>query len=248
MKRILFTLSAFLLSGAAVAAGGGPLPYSFEPDVGNLPSVQRGARNYMAYCSACHSMDLMRYSRIGEDLGIPEDILKANLMFTSDKPGDTITSAMPADATGWFGRKPPDLSVNSRARGPSWVYSYLMTFYVDPARPAGVNNLVLPGASMPHVLWELQGWQVKADDAAHHGEEGHGGGHGPDTGLTLAQAGTLSPEDYEGFVADTVNFMAYAAEPGRAGRVGLGSKVMLFLLLFTALAYLLKKEFWKDIH
>jgi ubiquinol-cytochrome c reductase cytochrome c1 subunit len=248
MKRILISLSALLLSGAAVAAGGGPLPYSFEPDVTNLPSVQRGARNYMAYCSACHSMNLLRYSRIGEDLGIPEDILKANLMFTSDKPGDTISAAMPAESATWFGRQPPDLTVSSRARGPSWVYSYLMTFYLDPSRPAGVNNLVLAGASMPHVLWELQGWQTKGDDAHHAEDEGHGGGHGPDTGLTLVQEGTLSPEEYEAFVADTVNFMAYAAEPGRAGRVGLGMKVMLFLLVFSTLAYMLKKEFWKDVH
>ena len=248
MKRILSSIAALLLSSTAWAAGGGPLPYSFEPDVGNLPSVQRGARNYMAYCSACHSMNLLRYSRIGEDLGIPEDILKANLMFTSDKPGDTITTAMPAESAAWFGRQPPDLTVNARARGPSWVYSYLMTFYLDPTRPAGVNNLVLAGASMPHVLWELQGWQVKSEGDHAADGEGHGGGHGADTGLTLAQEGTLTPEEYEAFVADTVNFMAYAAEPGRAGRVGLGMKVMLFLLLFTVLAYLLKKEYWKDVH
>lgn len=248
VQRLAAGMAAVLVSGAA-AAGGYALPYSFAPDVGNLASVQRGARDFMSYCSGCHSMQYLRYNRIASDLGIPLEVMQSTLMFTSEKPGDTIRSALPAaGAETWFGAKPPDLTLETRARGPSWVYSYLMTFHVDDGRPLGVNNLVLAGASMPHVLWELQGWQVKAD---YHGEgEGQAetgrGGHG--TGLELAQPGSLSPEEYGKFVGDLVNFMAYAAEPGAADRVSLGKKAMVYLLVLLVLAYLLKKEYWKDVH
>jgi ubiquinol-cytochrome c reductase cytochrome c1 subunit len=243
MKRTKFlVVLGALVCAPAFGAGGGPLPYSFEPDHGNLPSIQRGARNYMAYCASCHSMKHLRYGRIGQDLGIPEDLLRANLMFTSDKPGEPIRSAMPQDASNWFGQYPPDLSVETRTRGPSWVYSYLLSFYVDTSRPLGVNNVVLAGASMPHVLWELQGWQALSTAPA--GDDGHGGDQPRFEQLT---EGSLSPAEYEKFVADTVNFMAYAAEPGKAGRIALGIKVMLYLLLLTVLAYFLKKEYWKDV-
>ncbi|MGQ0620991.1 MAG: cytochrome c1 [Panacagrimonas sp.] len=240
--------ASLVLSSAAMGAGGHALPYEFHADVTNLPSVQRGAKVFMNYCSGCHSMKFMRYGRIGQDLKIPEDLLKANLMFTSDKLGDQILSAIPsASAAGWFGQAPPDLTLETRARGESWVYSYLKTFYVDPSRPLGVNNLVLPGASMPHVLWELQGWQVKEEHKAEAtAEEDHGAHHGPP--LKLVKQGSLSPDEYDKFVGDLVNYMAYAAEPGRAGRIALGSKAILFLLILLVLAYLLKKEYWKDVH
>ncbi len=249
MKSLFLTAGALALglatSFGASAASVGPLPYSYSPEPGNTASLQRGARNFTAYCAACHSMKLMRYSRIGEDLEIPEDMLQANLMFNTDAPGDMMQAAAADGSANWFGQKPPDLSLTSRARTPSWVYSYLMSFYVDEARPLGVNNTVLAGASMPHVLWELQGWQVK--HAAETGEaaDAH---HGPDNGLTLATEGTLSPKEYEAFVGDIVNFMAYTAEPGRSDRQRIGVKVLLFLLVFTYLAYLLKKEYWRDIH
>ncbi len=145
MRRLLAALLA-LTSVSALASSGAP-PFRFDADVDNKASLQRGARNYMNYCAGCHSLKHLRYNRLGKDLGIPEDMLKANLMFTSDKVGDPILSSMsPADAEKWFGRAPPDLSLVSRARGESWVYSYLMTFYVDPTKVNGVNNLVLPGA------------------------------------------------------------------------------------------------------
>ncbi len=249
MKRLLIALAGLTLSAAAFA-NEGALPFSFKPDTSNLPSVQRGARDYMAYCSGCHSMKHLRYSRIAQDLGIPEDMVKKNLMFTTDKIGDHIMSSMPADASAaWFGRTPPDLTVETRARGADWVYSYLNSFYIDESRPVGVNNLVLPGASMPHVLWELQGWQVKAEEKkaeGEHAEAAHGEEHG--SGLELVQPGKLSPEDYKKFTADLTNFMVYAAEPGRNARVSLGPKVLLYLLVLTWLFYALKKEFWKDIH
>lgn len=246
MKRLIIALAGLTLSAAALANEGEALPFSFKPDTGNLASVQRGARDFMAYCSGCHSMKHLRYSRIAQDLDIPEDLVKANLMFTTEKIGDHILTSMPADQSKqWFGQTPPDLTVETRIRGADWVYSYLNSFYVDDSRPLGVNNLVLPGASMPHVLWELQGWQVKpaakAEGAAAEGE--HGG-----SGLELAQPGKLSPDDYQKFTADLTNFMVYAAEPGRAGRISLGGKVILYLLVLTALFYALKKEYWKDIH
>lgn len=253
MKSLFLTAGALALglmaSSAAIAAGGGAMPFSYSPDPGNTASLQRGARNFTAYCAACHSMKLMRYSRVGDDLNIPEEMLQANLMFNTDATGDMMMAASADGAASWFGQKPPDLSLTARARTPSWVYSYLMSFYVDAERPLGVNNTVLAGASMPHVLWELQGWQVKPDaeegDAAAH-DDGHGGGS--PNGLELATEGQLSPKEYQAFVGDLVNFMAYAAEPGRAGRQQLGVKVLLFLLVFTFLAYLLKKEYWRDIH
>lgn len=249
MKRLLLAIAGLVLCGGASAAGGHALPYSYQADTSNLPSVQRGARNFMGYCSGCHSMKYLRYNRLGADLGIPEDLLKSSLMFTSEKPGEHIVSAMPADASKqWFGQTPPDLTLETRARGPSWVYSYLMTFYADASRPLGVNNLVLPGASMPHVLWELQGWQVKEEapqaegDAAAHEIEHHG------PPLKLVQPGALGEAEYRKFVGDLVNFMAYAAEPGKAARVSVGFKAMLYLFVLLVLCYLLKKEYWKDVH
>lgn len=245
MKRLVLAIAGLTLSAGAMAAGGGALPHQFKADPGNLASAQRGARNYMAYCSGCHSMKLLRYGRIGQDLGISEELLKTNLMFTSEKPGDPIISAMPAQSGEWFGAPPPDLSVKARERGPAWIYNYLMTFYADSSRPLGVNNLVLPGASMPHVLGDLQGWQVKEEVPHAEGETTHAPKNG---GLTLAKPGKLSPDEYSRFVTDITHFMMYAAEPGRAHRVSTGVNVLLFLFVFTILAYLMKREWWKDVH
>ncbi len=232
---------------AALASGGGDHPY-FRVDTSNLAGLQRGARDFMSYCSGCHGMKYLRYNRMAEDLGIPEELLKANLMFTSDKPGDLITVAMPKESADWLGAQPPDLSLTARSRGPEWVADYLQSFYIDPSRPLGVNNTVLPGASMPHVLWELQGLQAKNEhhDAAGHGEvaaEGHAAKK-----FTLVQKGKLSEEEYKKFVADITNFMVYAAEPGRNKRISTGWHVLIFLSLFLPIAYLLKKEYWKDVH
>lgn len=253
-KNLALALALAVLAAPAFAAGGGALPFSFKPSTGNLASVQRGARDYMNYCAGCHSLKYLRYNRIGKDLGIPEDLLKENLMFTSDKAGDHILSAMPkasgdpsapSDSEKWFGRAPPDLSLTARERGADWVYSYLLTFYLDPTRPAGVNNLVLPGASMPHVLGDLQGWQVKVEDKAGEGTGGHGH-HGPK--LELTQPGSLSPAEYKERVGDITNFLVYAAEPGRNKRLALGGWVLLFVAIFGLFAYLLKQEYWKDVH
>jgi len=244
----LVALAGFGIGGTAAASGGGGHPY-FAVDTGNQAGLQRGARNFMAYCSGCHSLKYLRYNRLAQDLGIPEEMLKTNLMFTSDKVGDTIVSSMPHQAADWFGAQPPDLSLTARSRGADWVADYLQSFYLDPTRPLGVNNTVLPGASMPHVLWELQGQQIKVE---HHaaGAEGHEAAAEGHEGkkFELVQPGKLSPEEYKKFVGDLTNFLVYAAEPGREHRKAVGWNALIFLSIFLVLAYMLKKEYWKDIH
>lgn len=246
-------LALTVLAGPAFAAGGGDLPFSFKPSTGNLASLQRGARDYMNYCAGCHSLKYLRYNRLGRDLGIPDHLLKQNLMFTSDKAGDPILTAMPkasadpsapSDSEKWFGRAPPDLSLTARERGPDWVYSYLATFYLDPSKANGTNNLVLPGASMPHVLADLQGWQV-----AHFVEEEVDGNTVRRFDrFEMAQPGSLSPAEYRERIGDLTNFLVYAAEPGRNKRLALGGWVLLFVAIFGMFAYLLKQEYWKDVH
>jgi len=236
---LLGLITGLFATTPALAAGGGNHPY-FRVDTGNLAGLQRGARDFMSYCSGCHSLKYLRYNRMAKDLEIPEELLKANLMFTSDKPGDVILSSMPKEGIDWFGATPPDLSLTARSRGPAWVADYLQSFYVDPSRPLGVNNTVLPGASMPHVLWELQGLQAKVEHA-------EGADHGGKK-FELVQKGKLSEEEYKKFVADITNFLVYAAEPGRNHRIATGWNVFIFLSIFFVIAYLLKKEYWKDVH
>jgi ubiquinol-cytochrome c reductase cytochrome c1 subunit len=240
----LALIGLFLSAGVARAAGAGAPLMSAGNDIHNVASLQRGARNFMNYCAGCHSAQFVRYNRIAADLQIPESELKANLMFTGGRPFDTIRTAMNAeDARRWFGNAPPDLSLIARSRGPDYLYTFLKTFYADPTKATGVNNLVLPGTAMPHVLAPLQGLQVAEFEKVEH------------RGVTteefrqfqLIQKGALSPAEYEGFVRDTVNFLEYIGEPVQAKRQRLGVWVLLFVLLFTVLAYLLKKEYWKDV-
>lgn len=249
------TVAALLLGMAAVlpaaqANEGAGHPY-FRVDTTNLAGLQRGARDFMSYCSGCHSMKYLRYNRMATDLGISEELLKTNLMFTTDKVGDTITTAMPKESADWLGQQPPDLSLTARSRGPAWISDYLQSFYIDASRPLGVNNTVYPGASMPHVLWELQGLQAKVvhHEAAEGEHKAEGAeGHHEGKKFDLVQPGKLSPEEYKKFVGDLTNFMVYAAEPARNKRVSTGWNVFFFLLIFFPIAYFLKKEYWKDIH
>lgn len=240
-------LAAFLLAllpGLGFAAGEVKLMES-SASISNPASLQRGATMYMSYCAGCHSLGFQRYSRMAEDLGLPEEMVMEQLNFTGAKFGDHITSAMePADGEAWFGKAPPDLSLVTRSKpgGPDWLYTFLMSFYADDTRPAGWNNTVLAGSSMPHVLWELQGTQrpVYAGDA--------GAGAAVVERLELASAGSLSPEEYDLAVRDLVNFMTYVGEPAALQRQSLGVWVILFLAAFTFLAWLLKKEYWRDVH
>jgi len=203
----------------------------------------------MNYCSGCHSAQFVRFNRIGQDLGITDAELKANLMFATEKSFDTIKASMPsADARKWFGNAPPDLSLIARARGTDYLYNFLLGFYADASRPTGVNNTMLPGTAMPHVLADLQGVQVavfapKNKDA----KEGEDAG-GEFQRFNLPNPGTLSPEKYQEFVRDTVNFLDYMGEPVQVKRRDLGVWVLLFLLVFTGFAFLLKREYFRDIH
>jgi ubiquinol-cytochrome c reductase cytochrome c1 subunit len=241
---VLITIS-LLSAGIAVAdEEGGIRLQSSGADIKNTESLQRGARNFMNYCSGCHSLKYLRYNRIAEDLKIPESELK-NLMFTSDKPFDTINSAMPKDSESWFGKEPPDLSLMARARGVDYIYSFLKGFYVDKTRPWGVNNLYLPSAAMPHVLWDRQGLQKPVFK---NEPDEHGSARMVLVGVEPMTPGALKPEEYDLFVRDIANFLDYAGEPVKEKRQSLGVFVTLFLLVFFVFAYLLKKEYWKDVH
>jgi ubiquinol-cytochrome c reductase cytochrome c1 subunit len=247
LLRASLAALALLGAGAAAAAGGGAgwmLPAG--NDLANRASLQRGAKYFVNYCQGCHSARYVRYSRLGQDLGIDPAQLAENLMFTADKPQQTMEIAMPAaDAKRWFGRTPPDLSLAARSRGTDWIYNYLRTFYVDPSRPWGVDNLVLPGASMPDVLWELRGTQRavfrETRDAA-------GQAHATFERFEPLAAGSMTSEEFEGALRDIVNFLAYVGEPVQLQRRSLGIRVLGYLLILFVLAYALKKEFWKDVH
>jgi ubiquinol-cytochrome c reductase cytochrome c1 subunit len=240
----LALIGLFLFAGVARAAGGEAELLPAGNDIHNTASLQRGARNFMNYCTGCHSAQFVRYNRIAADLQIPESELKANLMFTGERPFDTIRTSMNAeDARRWFGNAPPDLSLIARSRGPDYLYTFLKTFYVDPTKSTGTNNLVLPGTAMPHVLASLQGLQAAEFETVQHG----GTKSEEFRQFQLVQKGTLSPAEYDQFVRDTVNFLEYIGEPVQAKRQRLGVWVILFLLVFTVLAWLLKKEYWKDV-
>ena len=249
-KRLVSIVAAALLASSgllarvAVAEGEGSLPQS-GADINNTESLQRGARNFMNYCSGCHSLKYLRYNRMATDLKIPESELAGNLMFTSDKAFDTIGTSMPADAEGWFGKQPPDLSLMARARSVDYIYAFLKGFYVDKTRPWGTNNLVLPGAAMPDVLAGLQGLQKPVFK---NEPDEHGSANMVLVGVEPMTAGALKPEEYDQFVRDTANFLDYAGEPVKAKRQSMGVFVILFLLVFFAFAYMLKKEYWKDVH
>jgi len=243
-KSIVLIGAGLLLAGVVSAEEGGMELMKADTDISNTDSLQRGARNFMNYCSGCHSLKYLRYNRMAEDLKIPESELK-NLMFTTDKSFEGVQSALPPDAEGWFGKQPPDLSLMARARGVDYLYSLWHGYYQDTARPWGVNNLYLPAIAMPHVLVELQGLHK----AVYKNEkDGAGNDHLVLSGTEPIAAGLMKPEEYDAFVRDLVNFLDYAGEPIKDKRQSMGVFVTLFLLVFFVFAYLLKKEYWKDVH
>jgi len=246
MRTKLLVLAAAFAPVAAFAAGGGAHLDPANVDVTNKASLQRGAANFVNYCLGCHSAQFVRYNRMAADLGITEQDLIDNLMFTADSPHQTMRIGIrPGDAKRWFGVVPPDLSLIARSKGPDYVYTFLKSFYADPAKATGVNNTVLPGTAMPHVLWELQGTQ-EAVWEGHTDAQGNVQKHFKE--FTLANPGELTPEQYDEFVRDTVNFLDYIGEPIQAKRQSMGFVVIAFLVFFTLLAYALKKEYWKDVH
>lgn len=228
---------------AFAAEGGVPLLHA-NNDVSNTNSLQRGARNFVNYCMGCHSAQYVRYNQLAKDLQISEDQLVNNLMFAGGKPHDRMEIAMPAaDAARWFGTAPPDLSLIARSRGTDYLFTFLKGFYIDEDRPTGVNNVVLENAAMPHVLWELQGSQ-RATFAEH---EHDGAVTKVFEGFEQVEPGTMSPDEFDQFVRDLVNFLEYIGEPIQLERRQLGIWVLMFLLVFGLFAWALKQEIWKDI-
>jgi len=216
-------------------------------DLTDKAALQHGAQIFVNYCLNCHSARYYRYNKL-EDLGLTADQIKNNLMFTTQKIRDPMNIALkPVQAAEWFGAPPPDLTLIARTKkqGPDWLYTYLRTFYLDDSCPMGVNNRVFPNVGMPHVLWDLQGTQraVFKDEV---NAEGHT--HAVFEKFVQVTPGKLSAEEYDKTVRDLVTFLTYMGEPVKLERQSLGIYVLLFLALFFVVAYLLKKEYWKDVH
>lgn len=242
MKRMMIAFLLFALPGIASAAVGAPLDKA-PVDLKDQASLQRGAAMFANYCSGCHGLSYMRYTHVGRDLGLSDDQLRETLIFTRDaagaqtKVGDLMKSAIPPkDAAEWFGVAPPDLTVIARSRGADWLYTFFRSYHIDETRPLGVNNATFPSVGMPHVLWELEGLKRRVDD-----------GKGAPK-FEMVSAGKLDPVEYDAAVADLVNYLVYMGDPMQNKRQQLGLWVLLFLAVFTIMAYLLKKEYWRDIH
>jgi ubiquinol-cytochrome c reductase cytochrome c1 subunit len=252
MKKLFLSISLMVLAASSFASSGGMPLQSPNNDLGDQKSLQNGAKLFINYCLSCHEASYMRYSRMATDLNLSEEQVLNNMMFATDKIGSTMTVAMSSDdATRWFGVTPPDLSVVSRSRGTDWLYTYMLSFYKDDSRPWGVNNLLFKDVGMPHVFWELQGEQELVHSEV---DDGHGGKHAVTT-LKLVGEDDMSKDEirmarnaYSRDVRDLVNYIEYMGEPAILVRYSLGVKVIAFLMFFLIFAYLLKKEYWKDIH
>jgi ubiquinol-cytochrome c reductase cytochrome c1 subunit len=245
IKLKSFFLFALFFSPLTVLASGADIKLDKAPiQLSDKNSLQRGAQTFVNYCLTCHTSDYMRYNRL-RDLGLTEAQISKNLIFTGQKPGDLMTSAMKKkEAKEWFGVPPPDLSVIARSRGPDWLYTYLRQFYRDESTASGWNNLVFDKVAMPHVLNELQGEQSLLVETT---DDGHGGKHETKK-LVMHKPGKLSKAEYDAYVADLVNYLTYLGEPAATYRVQLGILVMLFLFAMLGLTYALKQEYWKDVH
>jgi len=244
MKKLMIALLA-LLPTLVFASGAAVHLDKADYDLSDKASLQSGAKLFMNYCFACHSTGHQRYQRVATDLGIPENLMADNLIFNGSKIGQLMKNSMdPDSAAKWFGSAPPDLTLEARLRGPDWIYTYLRSFYADPTRPFGVNNTVFPEVGMPHVLEELQGVPTAIyETTVHEGVE-----HKSIIGFESNQQGEMSSDEYDKAVLNLVNFLVYAGEPNKLERHSLGVWVMGFLVILFILSYLLKKEYWRDIH
>lgn len=243
--------------GATEGGACGTVPCEeFDADLSNKASLQSGAKYYMNYCMGCHSLDYSRYGRVAEDLGIPEKVMMQNMVFTDQKIGDLMTTSMStAKSKDWFGVAPPDLSLVARSRSPEWLYTYLLNFYRDDSRPLGVNNRVFVNVGMPHVMMELQGLPECAPGPQYnsHGQKERNS-VGEEVSVSCGslvvgeEKGTLSEQEFQTVVYDLVNFLEYVAEPGAEKRKRIGVFVMFFLVIFLMFAWLLNREYWRDVH
>ena len=243
MKKLLIALMTLVPSLVFAAGPTVPLDEA-EVDLHDKASLQRGAQLYMNYCLGCHQLQYHRYNRTFEDLGIPQELGEENLQFTGQKAGNRITNNMSTEAaSNWFGTAAPDLTNVARVRGADWIYTYLRSFYTDDSRPFGVNNAVFPNVGMPHVLQELQGVPEKTY------EERMIDGKMKDVyvGIKTDGSGRLSESEYDQAALDLTSFLVYMGEPMLLEQRRIGWFVFGFLLIFTLLAWFLKKEFWKDL-
>lgn len=254
MKKLLLSLLAALSFGVSHASSDGISWDRFPVErVTDMASLQNGAKLFVNYCMNCHSAAYVRYNRL-RDIGLTETQIKENLVFTGAKVGDTMKSALDAkDAKDWFGAVPPDLSVVARSRadgskgsGADYLYTYLRSYYRDEARPTGWNNAAFPNVGMPNPLWELQGQQkavwAEVKDAHDPSKVTH-----VFKGLEPLTAGSMTPAQFNSAVADLVAFLQWMGEPGQNDRVRLGVWVLLFLALFTVIAWRLNAAYWKDV-
>jgi len=252
LSVILLTVSSWAFSGLVMAGGGGVHLDHAPGDLTDNESLKRGAQAFADNCLSCHAADYMRYNRIGRDLGWTDIEVAEKLINTrgadgeKTKVGELMKVAMDNEYAGTaFGTKIPGLTVIARARGGDWLYTYLRTFYLDDSRPTGMNNLVFADVGMPHVLWEKQGLQkaVFKTEKGTDGNEKH-----VFEKMEMVQAGTMSVEEYDAYVGDLVNFMVYMGEPVQLERRSMGVYVLIFLFVFAIVAYMMKKEYWKDVH
>jgi len=249
-KKLLFGLALALQIVAAQAASGGIAWDKAPVKTNDQSSLQHGAKIFVNYCLNCHSASFMRYNRL-RDIGLTEQQIKDNLLFTTEKVGDTMKAAIdPQQAKAWFGANPPDLTLIARSRagaggsGADYIYTLLRTYYRDPTKPTGWNNLAFPNIGMPHPLWQLQGERKPIfETREEHGHEVHAF-----TGRwEQVTPGTLTPQEYDATVGDLVNFLQWMGEPAQNKRIAIGVWVLLFLLFFTFLAWRLNAAYWKDV-
>jgi ubiquinol-cytochrome c reductase cytochrome c1 subunit len=248
-KKLIAILA--LLPGLAFASGG-THPLDKAPERASMTSLQNGAKLFVNYCLNCHSAASMRYNRL-KDLGLSDEQIRTNLLFSADKVGEMMTTALrPADAKEWFGVVPPDLSVIARAKassagtGADYLYTYLRTFYKDDTRPTGWNNMVVPNVAMPHVMWQLQGVRtvkmVEEKDPHDHSKTVH-----KFAGFEQVSKGSMTPLEFDSATADLVAYLEWMAEPAASTRKKLGVWVIFLMSFFALFAWLLSKTYWKDV-
>lgn len=258
MKKAILILLCATLPGLSLASGGEHVKLdAVKIDLSDKASLQRGARTFVNYCLSCHSASYMRYNRMGEDLGISDELVKENLMFTAEKTGELMKAAMTTeDAKKWFGTAPPDLSLIARSRGPEWFYTYMRSFYRDQKSSTGWNNTVFPSVAMPHVLHDLQGLQRAVYRTEKHESVSVKDGKKVKKvteeqvfdRFEIEKPGSMTTKEYDESMRDLTNFMVYVGEPAKLVRYRIGVAVLVFLAIFFVVAYLLKKEYWKDVH
>lgn len=240
MKKLLQSFLLLLMPLGVFAAGGMDLD-SADIDLSDKASLENGAHLYVQYCLGCHSAKYIRYLNLADDFDIDEEEILSKVAPEGAGIYDKMLTAMNGhDSKKWFGTQPPDLSLIARSRGEDWLYSYLKGFYVDPKKPLGVNNAIFPDVGMPNPLWKLQGVQTAVFEEVD--------GQQVITELVLEKEGMMSEDEFDDAVNDIVNFLVYAGEPAQLERIDMGKYVLFFIFVFGILAYLLKKEYWKDVH